>query len=377
MTLRVVVAPAPFKSALGPAAAATAIAIGVRQAGHEAIEVPVADGGEGTMDALVAAAGGRVVQASARDPLGRLITAAFGVLPDGTAVVELAQASGYERLADTERDPEATSTLGTGDLMRAALDEGATRIVVGVGGSATTDGGMGIAIALGARMFDAHGTALAGTGADLARVASIDLSGLDPRVAHVPIEVACDVASPLVGAEGAAHVFGPQKGASPEAVLRLDAGLVNLAAVLSAQGLPAIAHLPRAGAAGGAAGGMAAMLGASLIDGGALVIRAAGLVAALQGADLCITGEGRLDAQTRTGKAPAAVAAACASVGVPCVGLFGQVGVSPEVACDMGFVSSIAIGRTARALPDALAATADDLTATSAMVVAEWSPARG
>ena len=377
MTLRVVVAPAPFKSALGPAAAATAIAIGVRQAGHEAIEVPVADGGEGTMDALVAAAGGRVVQASARDPLGRLITAAFGVLPDGTAVVELAQASGYERLADTERDPEATSTLGTGDLMRAALDEGATRVVVGVGGSATTDGGMGIAIALGARMFDAHGTALAGTGADLARVASIDLSDLDPRVAHVPIEVACDVASPLVGEEGAAHVFGPQKGASPEAVLRLDAGLVNLAAVLSAQGLPAIAHLPRAGAAGGAAGGMAAMLGASLIDGGALVIRAAGLVAALQGADLCITGEGRLDAQTRTGKAPAAVAAACASVGVPCVGLFGQVGVSPEVACDMGFVSSIAIGRTARALPDALAATADDLTATSAMVVAEWSPARG
>jgi glycerate kinase len=377
MTLRVVVAPAPFKSALGPAAAATAIAIGVRQAGHEAIEVPVADGGEGTMDALVAAAGGRVVQASARDPLGRLITAAFGVLPDGTAVVELAQASGYERLADTERDPEATSTLGTGDLMRAALDEGATRIVVGVGGSATTDGGMGIAIALGARMFDAHGTALAGTGADLARVASIDLSGLDPRVAHVPIEVACDVASPLVGAEGAAHVFGPQKGASPEAVLRLDAGLVNLAAVLSAQGLPAIAHMTRAGAAGGAAGGLAAMLGADLIDGGALVIRAVGLVTALQGADLCITGEGRLDAQTRTGKAPAAVAAACASVGVPCVGLFGQVDVSPEVARDMGFVSSITIGRTARALSDALAATADDLTAASAVLVAEWPPVRG
>ena len=377
MTLRVVVAPAPFKSALGPAAAATAIAIGVRQAGHEAIEVPVADGGEGTMDALVAAACGRVVQASARDPLGRPIAAAFGVLPDGTAVVELAQASGYERLADTERDPEATSTLGTGDLMRAALDEGATRIVVGVGGSATTDGGMGIAIALGARMLDAHGTALAGTGADLARVASIDLSGLDPRLAHVSIEVACDVASPLVGEEGAAHVFGPQKGASPEAVLRLDAGLVNLAAVLSAQGLPAIAHMARAGAAGGAAGGMAAMLGASLIDGGALVIRAAGLVAALQGADLCITGEGRLDAQTRTGKAPAAVAAACASVGVPCVGLFGQVEVSPEVARDMGFVSSITIGRTARTLPDALAATADDLTAASAMLVAEWSPVRG
>jgi len=377
MTLRVVVAPAPFKSALGPADAAAAIATGVRLAGHEAIEVPVADGGEGTMEALVAAAGGRVVQAPARDPLGRPITAGFGQLPDGTAVVELAQASGYERLADAERDPEATSTLGTGDLIRAALDEGATRIVVGVGGSATTDGGMGIAIALGARMLDAHGTALAGTGADLARVASIDLSGLDARLAHVPVEVACDVASPLVGAEGAAHVFGPQKGASPEAVLRLDAGLVNLAAVLAAQGLPGIAHMARAGAAGGAAGGMAAMLGADLIDGGALVIHAAGLAAALQRADLCITGEGRLDAQTRTGKAPAAVAAACASVGVPCVGLFGQVDVSPEVARDMGFVSSITIGRTARALSDALAATADDLTAASAVLVAEWPPVRG
>ena len=377
MTLRVVVAPAPFKSALGPADAAAAIATGVRLAGHEAIEVPVADGGEGTMEALVAAAGGRVVQAPARDPLGRPITAGFGQLPDGTAVVELAQASGYERLADAERDPEATSTLGTGDLIRAALDEGATRIVVGVGGSATTDGGMGIAIALGARMLDAHGTALAGTGADLARVASIDLSDLDARLAHVPVEVACDVASPLVGAEGAAHVFGPQKGASPEAVLRLDAGLVNLAAVLAAQGLPGIAHMARAGAAGGAAGGMAAMLGADLIDGGALVIHAAGLAAALQRADLCITGEGRLDAQTRRGKAPAAVAAACASVRVPCVGLFGQVDVSPEVAGDMGFVSSITIGRTARALSDALAATADDLTAASAVLVAEWPPVRG
>ncbi len=377
MTLRVVVAPAPFKSALGPADAATAIASGVRQAGHEAIEVPVADGGEGTMNALVAAAGGRVVQASARDPLGRPITAAFGLLPDGTAVVELAQASGYERLADTERDPEATSTLGTGDLIRAALDEGATRIVVGVGGTATTDGGMGIAIALGARMLDAHGTDLAGTGADLARVASVDLSGLDARLAHVSIEIACDVASPLVGAEGSAHVFGPQKGASPEAVLRLDAGLVNLAAVLAAEGLPGIAHMPRAGAAGGAAGGMAAMLGAHLIDGGLLVTHAIGLAVALQGADLCITGEGRLDAQTRWGKAPAAVAAACVAASVPCVGLFGQVDVSPEVAREMGFLSSITIGRTAGSLSHALAATADDLTAASAMLVAEWSPVRG
>jgi glycerate kinase len=377
MTLRVVVAPAPFKGALGPADAAAAIAMGVRLAGHEAIEVPVADGGEGTMDALVAAADGRVVEAAARDPLGRPITAGFGLLPDGTALVELAQASGYERLADAERDPEATSTLGTGDLIRAALAAGATRLIVGVGGSATTDGGMGIAIALGARVYDASGAELLGTGADLARVASVDLSGLDPRLAGFPIEVACDVTSPLVGPDGSAQVFGPQKGASPDAVARLDAGLANLARVLVAQGLPDVAHLPRAGAAGGAAGGMAAMLGASLIDGGTRITAAAGLAAALVNADLCITGEGRLDAQTLTGKAPAAVAAACSAAGVPCVGVFGQVDVPPGIARSMGLVAALPIGRAVRPLADALAATADDLAAAGADVAGMWGVARG
>ncbi len=377
MSLRVVVAPAPFKGALGPAGAAAAIAMGVRLAGHEAIEVPVADGGEGTMSALVAAAAGRVIDAPARDPLGRPITAGFGLLPDGTAVVELAQASGYERLIDSERDPEATSTLGTGDLIRAALDAGATRVIVGVGGSATTDGGIGIAIALGARVRDASGADLAGTGADLGRMAAVDLAGLDPRLAGLPIEVACDVNSPLVGPDGSAHVFGPQKGASPDAVLRLDAGLANLAAVLAAQGLPDVAHAPRAGAAGGAAGGMAAMLGASLTDGGALITTAAGLSAALAGADLCITGEGRLDTQTLTGKAPAAVAAACADAGVPCVGLFGQVDVPPGIARRMGLVAALPIGRVVRSLPEAMAATADDLAASGADVAGMWAAARG
>ncbi len=368
MTLCVVVAPAAFKGALGAANAAAAIARGVRRAGHQAIEVPMADGGEGTMDALVAAAGGHVVESSARDPLGRPITAGVGVLPDGTAVVELAQASGFERLADTERDPEATSTLGTGDLIRAALDAGATRIIVGVGGSATTDGGMGIAIALGARVRDGAGALLSGTGADLGRVASVDLTGLDPRLAGVSIEVACDVLSPLVGPEGSAHVFGPQKGASPQAVARLDRGLANLAAVLAGQGLPDVANMPRAGAAGGAAGGMAAMLGASLTDGGLLVARAAGLADALRGADVCITGEGRLDAQTLTGKAPAAVAAACAVVGVPCVGMFGQVDMHPDTVRRMGLMAAIPLCRVARPLPEALAATTDDLVAAGAAI---------
>lgn len=368
--MRVVLAPAPFKAALGPADAAAAMAVGARLAGAECVQVPVADGGEGTLDALVAAAGGTLVDAPARDPLGRPITAQFGVLPDGTAVVELARASGYERLSDHERDPEATTTAGTGDLVRAALDRGCARVLVGVGGSATTDGGLGIAIALGARVLDAQGGELPGTGASLGRVHAVDLSGLHPGLATTPIEVACDVTSPLVGPHGAARVFGPQKGASPGAVDRLDAGLAHLAAVLVGQGLPGVADMPRAGAAGGAAGGMAAMLGARLTDGGVLVTAAAGLDAALQGADLCITGEGRLDAQTLTGKAPAAVAAACARAGVACVGLFGQVDVPPGVARQMGLVAALPIGRAVRPLPEALAATADDLAAAAAAVVA-------
>jgi glycerate 2-kinase len=367
--MRVVAAPAPFKAALGPAAAAAAIATGARLAGAQVTEVPVADGGEGTLDALLASAGGQRLQAPAHDPLGRPVTASFGLLPDGTGVVELAEASGYERLDDVERDPEATTTRGTGELMRAALDAGATRLLVGVGGSATTDGGMGIAVALGARMLGGGGEELDPVGGALLHVRSVDLSGIDPRIASTPIEVACDVTSPLTGPEGSARVFGPQKGAGPDAVERLDEGLANVAAVLAAQGLPDVAAVPRAGAAGGAAGGMAAMLGAVLVDGGALVMRAAGLPAALAGADLCITGEGRLDAQTLTGKAPAAVAAACAAAGVPCVGLFGQVDVPPGVARQMGLSAALPIGGSVRPLGQALAATADDLAAAAASVV--------
>lgn len=368
--MRVVVAPAPFKAALGPADAARAISTGVRLAGAEATEVPVADGGEGTLDALLASAGGRRLSARVHDPLGRPATAWFGLLPDGTAIVELAQASGYERLDDAERDPERTSTRGTGDLMRAALDAGAQRMVIGVGGSATTDGGMGLAVALGARMLDDHDEELDPVGAALLHVRSVDLSGLDPRIASLPIEVACDVTSPLTGPDGAAQVFGPQKGAAPDAVSRLDTGLGNFAAVLAAQGMPDVTDLPRAGAAGGAAGGLAAMLGATLTDGGALVIRAAGLAAALDGADLCITGEGCLDAQTATGKAPVAVARACADTGVPCVGLFGQVDVPPGAVPRMGFAAAFPIGRAVRSIDEALAATSDDLAAAAASVVA-------
>jgi glycerate kinase len=332
----------------------------------------VADGGEGTLDALVAAAGGRRRPVVASDPLGRPVDAAVGELPGHVAVVELALASGYERLSPDERDPEATSTYGTGELIRAALDLGARRIVVGLGGSATTDGGLGLAVALGARALDEEGRALAGRGADLARVARLDLAGLDPRLAGTTIEVACDVDTRFHGPEGAAHVFGPQKGAGPEAVARLDAGLARLAgAILAATGVE-LGEVSGAGAAGGAAGGLMALLGARLAPGAPLVLEAVGLEARLEGAALCVTGEGRLDATSLAGKAPVAVAEACGRAGVPCVALCGEVALGPGAARRAGFAAALPVGREVRPLPDALARAEEDLAAAGAAIGSLW-----
>jgi len=369
-----VVAPAAFKGAVSAAEAARAIGAGLRLAvpGLETRLTPVADGGEGTMEALVAAAGGRERVFDVADPLGRPLRAAIGLLPGGTAVVELAQASGYERLAADERDPEATSTFGTGRLMRAALDMGAGRILVGLGGSATNDGGLGLARALGVRALDAEGRDLEGRGADLARVASIDRGGLDPRLAGVTIDVACDVDNPFHGPNGAAHVFGPQKGADAAAVERLDAGLANLARVILGETGLDLQGLPGAGAAGGAAGGLAALLGARLTPGAPLVLDAIGFGERLDGAHICVTGEGRLDEQSAAGKAPAAVAAACRAAGVPCVALCGEVALLPGIVRRLGLAAALPIGRVLRPLPEALAAAETDLAAAGAALGGLW-----
>jgi glycerate kinase len=373
----VVVAPAPFKGALAAAAAARAIGAGLRLAlpGVETRLVPVADGGEGTLDALVAAAGGRRRGVVVSDPLGRPVEAGLGELPGGVAVVELAQASGYELLSPAERDPEATSTRGTGELIRAALDLGARTIVVGLGGSATNDGGLGLARELGVRALDAAGRELEGRGADLRRVARIDLSGRDARLAEAVVRVACDVDTPFHGPDGAARVFGPQKGADPEAVDRLDAGLAALArAVAGATGID-LQGVPGAGAAGGAAGGLHALLGAELTPGAALVLEAVDLAGRLDGAGLCVTGEGRLDRTSLAGKAPAAVATACAEAGIPCVALCGEVALGPGELRRAGFAGALAVGRTVRPREKALAAAEADLAATAAALGGVWAAA--
>lgn len=375
----IVVAPGPFKGALSAPDAARAIAAGIRLAatGVETRLVPVADGGQGTLDALVSAAGGRTRSFTVADPLGRPVEAPVGLLRGATAVVELASASGYERLAPQERDPEASSTYGTGELIRAALDLGATRVIVGVGGSATTDGGLGIARALGVRALDDSGAELAGRGADLARVARIDLSGRDPRIDGIEIVVACDVENPLTGADGAARVFGPQKGADAAAVERLDAGLRHLAAVIRDQIGPDLSDTPRAGAAGGAAAGLVAFLGARLAPGAELVLDAVGLAAALDGTGLCVTGEGRLDETSVQGKAPAAVASACRQAGVACVVLCGEVALLPGLIRRAGFTAAFPIARARRSLDAALAQTETDLAAMGAALGGLWAAAAG
>jgi glycerate 2-kinase len=325
-------APNAFKGTLSAAAAAAALARGVEDAGWTALCLPVADGGDGTLDVLLAAAGerARVERLRVHGPLGPRRTARLGWVRPQVAVVEMAEAAGL-RLLGRRRDPMRASSTGAGELLRAALDGGARRVIVGVGGSASTDGGMGILVALGARLLDDHRRPVAAGGGALGRVATIDLSVAHAQMRGRRVQVAVDVRSPLYGPDGAAHVFAPQKGAGPRQVEELDAGLRHFAAVLErAAGLPGLAGHAGAGAAGGAAFALAA-LGAELVSGAALVCDEIGLDDALIDGDLVITGEGRLDSQTAAGKAPAEVAQRARRDGVPCVAVCGAIAGGEEL----------------------------------------------
>jgi len=341
--MRVVVAPDKFKGCLTAPEVAAAIARGVRSACAEAdIEVcPVADGGDGTMEVLAGATGGRRIRCWVTGPLpGTRVRATFGMLGDGvTAVVEMAEASGLRLVGERCPGPLKTTTYGTGELLVAAARRGAKRIILGIGGSATTDGGVGCAQACGAvKVHLAKGRAdgrRSGSdgssplsrpfvGADLAALRSVRRVA-EHALRGVEILVACDVSNPLTGRRGAARVFGPQKGATPKQVEMLDGGLARLARMLGAQEL---ARKPGAGAAGGLGFGMMAFFGAQLRSGAKLVLEALKVRSRLARADLCFTGEGSFDGQSLSGKAPAEVARLCAEMGVPCVLLAGRVDAS-------------------------------------------------
>ena len=290
----------------------------------EVVEVPVADGGEGTVDAVVAAHSGRLVKVRVEGPLGDPVEAAFGLIDEGrTAVVELAAASGLPLLPESRRDPRATSTFGFGQLLSAAKNAGARRIIAGIGGSATNDGGAGMAQALGYRLLDEAGHELARGGAALARLERIDPSAFDATWRDVAVEVACDVRNPLTGPEGATAVYGPQKGATPRMIEELDTALEHFAEVVRRDLGVEVGSVPGAGAAGGAGAGLVAFLRARLLPGAPLVVDAAGLDEALAQARVVFTGEGRVDAQTAYGKGPSEVALRARALGIPVILLAG------------------------------------------------------
>jgi glycerate kinase len=399
--MKIVIAPDSFKESLSAAEVAQAIAAGVRRAAPDAhiVCLPMADGGEGTLDAVLAATGGQRREIEVRGALGEVRRAGWGWLGEGRAVVEMAQAAGLELTPAAQREPMRASSHGVGELIRAALDAGAAHIVLGLGGSATTDGGAGMIAALGARLLDAQGQALPEGGGALARLARIDLSGLDARIARTRFEVACDVDNPLCGPEGAARVFGPQKGATPEQTLELDRCLAYYAQVCAphlprgsrsardvhdvrdgrdvydardSHDLPAVHDRPGAGAAGGLGYAALAFLNASLRPGVQIVAELAGLEGALTGAALAFTGEGRLDAQTLRGKTPAGVIRMAHRLGVPVVALAGSLAPGYQALHEIGLTAAFSLTSGPASLQHAMEHAAPLLTERAFEVTRLW-----
>lgn len=326
--MRILVAPDKFKGSMTGREAGEAMRAGLLRVWPTAeIEVvPVADGGDGTATAILDALGGRRISRSVKRPDEKPVDASFALLSDGkTAVVELAAASGLALMPSGSNDPLTSTTYGTGELIGAALDEGARRIILAIGGSATNDGGTGALAALGARFLDASGSALPPGGAALARLETVDLSALQKRLTGATIEIACDVDNPLVGPNGSSAIYGPQKGASPDDVRTLDAALTRFAEVIQRTNGIDVRDVPGGGAAGGIAAGFLALAGGRLVHGAELVFDVIGFERRLDGVSLVVTGEGKLDRQTLSGKAPFAVARAASARDIPVGAVAGAV----------------------------------------------------
>jgi len=356
--LKIVIAPDSFKGSLTALEVCEAAARGIEaiDPSFEIVQVPMADGGEGTVQSLVDATGGRLVTNTVTGPLGEPVEAVYGLLGDGdSAVIEMAAASGLPLVPDDRRDPLKTTTFGTGELIAAAIDQGRRKLIVGIGGSATTDAGAGMAQALGIRLLDRSGEQIRFGGAELARLATIEMTEADPRLRDTEIRVACDVDNPLYGERGAAYVYGPQKGASREDVKVLDANLRHVADVVQRDLGLDVRDLPGAGAAGGLGAGLVAFCGAALEPGVEIVVDAVDLPGCMRGADLCLTGEGAIDSQTAFGKTPAGVTSVARREGVPVIALAGGVAFDAVSLHERGFDALASILNCPMSLAEAMA----------------------
>lgn len=326
--MKILIAPDKFRESLSSIKVAKAIERGIKKVDKniETVLCPIADGGEGTVDALVAATSGRYVICDATGPLGEKISVKYGVLGDNkTAVVEMAAASGLWLVPQDKRNPLYTTTYGTGDMVRSALDFGVGKVIVGIGGSSTTDGGMGMAQALGIKFYDKEGNELGHGGIQLEKLYKVDMKNRDPRVSRTIFEVACDVDNPLTGSKGAAYVYSPQKGANPDEVKRLDEGLKNFTKVIKRDLGKDVENLKGAGAAGGLGAGLVAFLDAKLRPGVDIVMETINLRKRIENVDLAITGEGSTDIQTLMGKAPTGIINIAKELKVPVVIISGSV----------------------------------------------------
>lgn len=366
--MKIIIAPDSFKGSLSAGEVSDNIEKGIRKVFEDAeiVKIPMADGGEGTVRSLVDSTGGAMISVRVKNPLMKEVEAFYGILGDGsTGVIEMAAASGLPLLSEEERNPMETTTYGTGELIRNALDMGCKKIIIGIGGSATNDGGAGMIRALGGRLLDRNGNDVKHGGGSLDKIDAIDISSVDERIKDCKIVVACDVDNPMTGQRGASYVFGPQKGADPEMVKILDKNLEHYSeAVFNATGVQ-IRDYPGAGAAGGLGGGLMAFLGAELKRGVDIVIEATGLEEKISDADLVITGEGMIDYQTQYGKTPYGVAQIAKKHNIPVVAIVGSVGHNAEVLYELGFNGIFSIINRPMTLGDAVSECAELLEKTS------------
>ncbi|KLE97711.1 glycerate kinase [Klebsiella aerogenes] len=371
--MKIVIAPDSYKESLSALDVATAIETGFREIYPHAeyVKVPVADGGEGTVEAMVAATQGHIVQVSVTGPLGEPVNAFYGLSGDmRCAYIEMAAASGLESVPPTRRNPLQTTSWGTGELIRHALDAGVSQIIIGIGGSATNDGGAGMAQVLGAKLLSAGQQQIAPGGGALETLARIDLSELDPRLADCRIDVACDVTNPLTGPQGASAVFGPQKGATAAMIERLDRGLQHFAQIIDRDLDIDVLNLEGGGAAGGMGAALYAFCGANLRPGIEIVTDALGLAELVADADLVITGEGRIDSQTIHGKVPVGVAKVAKRFNVPVIGIAGSLTADVGVVHQHGLDAVFSVLYSVCTLDEALANAAANVRMTARNVAA-------